>query len=164
MIRAVRVDRAGTWPTGEAVGSVTLAFDDRYRRRLRLTADDGTAFLLDLERATLLGPGDGLALAGGGWIGVRAAPEELLEIRPRDGVHLARLAWHLGNRHLPVEVMGGVIRIRPDHVIADLMTRLGAEVVACHAPFEPEIGAYAEGGGHHHDHAHEVGNGPSHAG
>lgn len=161
MQRAIRVDRSGEWPTEDTVGSVTLSYDDRYRRRLRLKADDGTPFLLDLDRATVLAPGDGLALADGGWLAVRAAAEELIEIRPRDGVHLARLAWHLGNRHLPSEIMGGVIRIRPDHVIEDLMRRLGAEVVSCYAPFAPEGGAYSEEAGHDHHH-HQSGH--SHVG
>src|SRR5512139_349641 len=100
--RAVAHATAGRWPAAEAIGSVTLGFDDRHRRRLRLATDQGGTVLLDLPQAAALRDGDGLALAGGGWVAVRAAPEPLLEITAPD---LVRVAWHLGNRHLPVQLV-----------------------------------------------------------
>lgn len=160
MRRVVAIHRQGAWPEAEARGTATLGFLDRHRRRLRLHGDDGTPFLLDLPRAAVLGEGDGLELDGGGYLRVRAAAEALAEIACRDGAELARIAWHLGNRHLPMQVAGTRLRIRWDHVIVDMVAGLGAEVSRIDAPFDPEAGAYAEAGsGHHHhhdddDHAH----------
>jgi urease accessory protein len=150
MRRAAAVAAAGTWPKEQAAASVTLAFDDRHRRRIVLEADDGAPVLLDLERAVMLADGDGLALDGGGWIAVRAAAEPVIEARGRDPAATARLAWHLGNRHTPVQVLAdGTLRLRDDHVLAAMLERLGAEVSRSLAAFTPETGAYA--GGHHDD-------------
>lgn len=156
MRRVVAVHRKGTWPAAAAQGTVTLGYLDRHRRRVRLHGDDGSPFLLDLPRAAVLGEGDGLAIEGGGYLEVRAAAEPLAEITCRDGAELARLAWHLGNRHLPMQVAGTALRIRWDHVIADMVAGLGARVGRIDAPFDPEAGAYAEGGhgGHQHHHHH----------
>jgi len=117
MRRVIAIHRNSGWPEAQAGGTVTLSYLDRHRRRLRLSADDGTPFLLDLPRATVLGEGDGLELEGGGFLRVRAAAEALAEITCRDGAELARIAWHLGNRHLPMQVFEGRLRIRWDHVI-----------------------------------------------
>jgi urease accessory protein len=155
--RATRHAPAGSWPHGDAVATVTLAFDDRHRRRIALTTDDGRPFVLDLGQAHALRAGDGLALEGGGWIAVVAAPEPLLEITARD---LVRVAWHLGNRHLPVQILDGSLRIRDDHVIAAMLRGLGAEVRPVSAPFDPEGGAYSGGDGQAHGHDH--GNGHDH--
>ena len=111
--------------------TVTLAYLDRHRRRIRLVADSGRAYLLDLPRAHHLVEGDGL------------------EIETRDGADLLRIAWHLGNRHLPVQIAGERLRIRADHVIAKMVAGLGGWVRELEAPFDPEIGAYA-GALHHH--------------
>jgi urease accessory protein len=158
MRRVVAIHRKGAWPDADARGTVTLGFLDRHRRRVRLHGDDGTPFLLDLKRAAVLGAGDGLELEGGGYLRVCAASEELAEIACRDGAELARIAWHLGNRHLPMQVAGATLRIRWDHVIVDMVAGLGAQVIPIDAAFDPEAGAYAEGGHHHHhdddDHAH----------
>jgi urease accessory protein len=164
MRRVVAIHRKGAWPEADARGTVTLGFLDRHRRRVRLHGDDGTPFLLDLKRAVVLGAGDGLELEGGGYLRVCAAAEELAEIACRDGAELARIAWHLGNRHLPMQVAGTVLRIRWDHVIVDMAAGLGAEVARISAPFDPESGAYAEGGhgDHHHDHEHDDGDGHAH--
>jgi urease accessory protein len=148
MRRVVAIRPKGDWPAAAASGTVTLGFLDRHRRRVRLQADDGTPFLLDLPRAVVLGEGDGLALEGGGYLCVRAAAETLAEIECGDGAALARIAWHLGNRHLPMQVAGSQLRIRWDHVIVDMVAGLGARVARIEAPFNPEAGAY----GHHHDH------------
>jgi urease accessory protein len=151
MRRAVAHHVAGSWPRPAEAGTVTLAFDDRHRRRLVLRDDTGEPFTLDLPRAAALTEGDGLELEGGGFLRVRAAPERLLEVRPVSPVHAARLAWHLGNRHAPVQVLDdGRLRMRPDHVLEAMVRGLGATVTDATAPFHPEIGAYA-GGGHGHE-------------
>jgi urease accessory protein len=151
MRRAVAVAAAGTWPETESMTSVTLTFDDRHRRRIVLPADDGRPVLLDLERAAVLTDGDGLVLDGGGWVAVCAAAEPVMEARGGDPAATARLAWHLGNRHTPVQVLAdGTLRLRDDHVLAAMLERLGAEVRRSLAAFTPEAGAYA--GGHHDDH------------
>lgn len=149
MRRAVVVAAAGTWPEEEALTSVTLAYDDRHRRRIVLTADDGAPVLLDLERAVVLADGCGLALEDGGWIAVHAAAEAVIEARGSDPAATARLAWHLGNRHTPVQVLAdGGLRLRDDPVLAAMLEGLGAEVRRRQAPFDPEPGAYA-GSTHH---------------
>ncbi len=155
MRRAIAVHAAGSWPETEAAGSVTLTYDDRFRRRVRLTEDSGEGFLLDLARAQVLNEGDGLELEGGGYLRVRAAPERLAEVHCHGEGELARVAWHLGNRHLPVEIGRGVVRLRWDHVIVDMLHGLGAHVHEVMAPFTPEQGAYSGGGGHHHHHGHD---------
>ena len=152
MLRAVRVDPQGHWPQEGKRGSVTLAYDDRHRRRMRLSADTQEALLLDLPQAAVLREGDGLMLDGeAGWIEVHAAREPLLEVTAADPLLLLRLAWHLGNRHLPVEIVPARLLIRPDHVIAGMIRGLGGQVREIAAPFTPEGGAYGPTGhGHHH--------------
>jgi len=110
-------------------------------------------FLLDLPEATALRHGDGLVLEDGRVVEVRAKPEPLLVIIAHDAHHLARLAWHLGNRHVPAAMEEDRILIRPDHVLAEMLAGLGADVSAIEAPFDPEGGAYGQSGHrHHHDH------------
>jgi urease accessory protein len=145
--RATRVHPIGLWPQAESAGSVTLAFDDRFRRRIQLNDDSGEPFLLDLARAVVLNDGDALELDDGTLLTVRAAEEDLAEVRCPTPEALARIAWHLGNRHLPVQIAGDAVRLRWDHVIADMLVGMGAEVVRLRAGFTPESGAYA-----HHDH------------
>jgi very-short-patch-repair endonuclease/urease accessory protein UreE len=134
---------------GNPSDTVTLAYDDRHRRRLRLVTDAGSPFLLDLAEARVLRDGDRLVLDDGGLILVRAAPEAVFEIEAGDAVSLARIAWHLGNRHTPTQILPGRLRIRADHVLEHLLTdHLGAVVRPATAPFDPQGGAY----GHGHDH------------
>jgi urease accessory protein len=156
--RATGIRPAGTW-RGAAADVVVLAHDDRHRRRVVLTCMSGRRVLLDLPEARVLRHGDGLVVAGGAIVRVEAAPERLLEVTAADAHALARLAWHLGNRHLPTQFLAGALRIRDDHVIADMLLRLGAHVVPVEAPFDPEGGAYGHGAvhghGHGHDHRHE---------
>lgn len=153
-MRASVVKPAGSW-SAAAADSIVLDYDDRHRRRMAMTGTHGVSFLLDLPEATWLRSGDALVLEDGRLIEVVAAPEPLLEIRCADPLHLARVAWHLGNRHLPSQIMPKAIRIRRDHVIADMARGLGAQVREIEAPFDPEGGAYAEGAaGHHHGHGH----------
>jgi urease accessory protein len=151
MRRAIAVHRRGHWPEHTAVDSVTLTYIDRHRRRIRLVADSGEAFLLDLSRACQLADGDGLELDTGGYLLVRAAPEPVFEIETTDPAALLRIAWHLGNRHLPLQVAGERLRIRADDVIADMVKGLGGRIIQLEAPFDPEIGAYARALHHHAD-------------
>jgi urease accessory protein len=126
---------------------VTLDSDRRHVRRARAISDGGRALLIDLHEAIFLQPGDALA-AEDGLIEVRAAPEELLEIRAQDALSLARLAWHLGNRHTPAELTADSIYIQPDHVLQRMAEGLGATVTSVTRAFQPEMGAY----GHGHEH------------
>ncbi len=149
MLTAQAVLSAGAWP-GEAADEVLIDFDRRHRRRITLTTEAGQDVLLDLPQAVRLRDGDGLRLQDGRIILVTAKPEPLLEIHAHGPAELVRIAWHLGNRHLPVQLLGDRIRIRADHVIADMVHGLGGHAHAIEAPFDPEGGAYAGGHGHHH--------------
>ena len=131
-----------------------LDFDDRHRRRMAMTGTRGLEFLLDLENAVALRGGDALVLEDGRLVEVVAAPEPLLEIRGHDPHHLIRVAWHLGNRHLPAQISADRILIRDDHVIIDMLKGMGAEVRKVKAPFDPEGGAYGQ---HNHDLGHRHG-------
>ena len=142
---------SGHWPIKKAAGSLTLDFDARHRRRIRLTADNGEDILLDLPKAVAMADGDGLLLEDGRWLKVQAAAELIVEVRHKDPNQLVRLAWHLGNRHLPTEIRNQVLRIRPDHVIEDMLRGFGADLVKVQSSFQPEGGAYG-GDGHHHNH------------
>jgi urease accessory protein len=151
MQRAIAVHPRGQWPEDGMVDAVTLGYFDRHRRRIRLVGDSGADFLLDLPRAQHLADGDGLELDSGGYVRVRAAPEPVLEIEAADRASLLRIAWHLGNRHLPLQVAGDRLRIRQDHIIAGMVLGLGGRITTLEAPFDPEIGAYA-GATRHHEH------------
>ena len=156
MIRASQVRAQHRW-TDAPADTVVLDFDDRHRRRMAMTGTRGLEFLLDLENAVALRGGDALVLDDGRLIEVVAAPEPLIEIRGNDPHHLVRVAWHLGNRHLPTQIMAKGLRIRRDHVIEAMVKGLGARVIEIEAPFDPEGGAYAGDGHAHapdpHDHA-----------
>jgi urease accessory protein len=143
---------AGHWPKEKVAGTLTLDFDDRHRRRILLTVDQGEEVLLDLPKAVAMADGDGLQLDDGRWLEVQAAAESIVEVRHQDLHQLVRLAWHLGNRHLPTEIRGQGLRIRPDHVIEEMLQGFGAELAKVQAPFQPEGGAYSNGHGHHHSH------------
>ena len=169
MIRALSVRARDSW-SGTAADSVVLDFDDRHRRRITMTGVGGLDLLLDLPSAVMLRSGDALVLEDGRLIEVLAAPEPLVEVRVKEPVDLVRLAWHIGNRHVPAQLLPRAIRIRRDHVIEEMVRSLGATVRPIEAPFDPEGGAYASqapadephdhGQGHDqapahgHDHAH----------
>ena len=163
MLRATNLIRKGHW-SGEAADVVELDYDERHRRRIRLTGRGGQSFLLDLERATMLEDGDALTLDDGRMVAVRAKPEPVMDVCADTPRELARLAWHVGNRHLPAQIDAGSIRLRQDHVIAAMLRGLGANVVEHEAPFDPEGGAYAQGGHDHasHDHGETQGHGHHH--
>jgi urease accessory protein len=151
--RVVDVLEPGGW-CGPAADHVTLDYDGRHRRRIVLTADHGTRFLLDFAHSRLLPGGAALELQDGRLIEVIAEREPLLEVRAADGPALLRLAWHIGNRHLSAQIFPDRILIRRDHVIAAMLEGLGATLREVMAPFDPEGGAY--GGAHAaHDHGHD---------
>lgn len=163
MRHAIRVVAETNFSPSEVKGTVTLSFEDRFRRRVRLTDDDGEAFMLDLPQATRFEDGNGLALDSGGVLLVRAALEDVLDVAGLDTQHTARLAWHIGNRHTPVEVLpNGHLCIQYDHVLAHMLEGLGATLKRKTAPFVPESGAYDshssthddDTGGSVHGHAH----------
>jgi urease accessory protein len=166
MLRADKVIAAGRW-AGAPADTVVLDFDERYRRRVVMTSVGGLAFLLDLTEAAMLRGGDALSLEDGRIVEVVAAPEPLAEIRVADGPALARLAWHLGNRHLATEIRSKALRIRRDPVIAAMAKGLGARVVELEAPFNPEGGAYVQpendaAGRRDHEHHHDDGHAHAH--
>jgi len=140
---------AGQWPAEDAAGAITLDFDARYRRRIRIAADQGEDILLDLPRAVAMADGDGLQLEDGRWLKVQAAAEPVVEVRHRDPKQLMRLAWHLGNRHLPTEIREDVLRIKPDHVIEEMLRGFGAKLLMTRVGFQPEGGAYSGNGSAH---------------
>jgi urease accessory protein len=154
MHRASIHSPAGQWPDEESAGTCTLDFDARHRRRFRLTTDQGDDVLLDLPQTIALSDGDGLRLEDGRWLKVQAAPETLVEIKHEDPLQLMRLGWHLGNRHLPTEIRELALRIRPDHVIEDLLRGFGAHLHRIEAAFQPEGGAYGQRHHHKHDEDH----------
>ena len=155
-MRAQNVMPNGSWDPSRETDRVLIDFDRRHRRRILLATEAGAEVLLDLPQAARLRHGDGLVLDDGGVIRVCAKPEPLLEIHAHDEGELIRIAWHLGNRHLPVQLLGDRIRIRADHVIEEMVEGLGGHVDAIEAPFDPEAGAYAAG--HHHHHHDDDGN------
>ncbi|RAS25032.1 MULTISPECIES: urease accessory protein UreE [unclassified Pseudomonas] len=135
-------------------GSVTLDVDSRIKSRLRVTLDDGREAGLMLERGHLLRGGELLADAAGSQvIRVMAAPEAVSTVRCDDPHLLARAAYHLGNRHVPLQIDPGLLRYQHDHVLDDMLRGLGLTVQAEQAPFEPEAGAY-QSAPHSHSHSH----------
>lgn len=155
MLICNEVRPAGTWDLTSAADAVVLDFDGRHRRRHRMEGENGLSFLLDLPRAVALRGGDGLVLNDGRIVSVKSAPEKLIEITAANMGALMRIAWHLGNRHLPTQLLGESLRIRYDHVILDMVKGLdgGAEVID--APFDPEGGAFGHGASHDHSHGHD---------
>lgn len=141
---------------GPAAGRVTLGYDERFLRRKRLVTDAGSAFLADLAETVSLDDGDLFELEDGRLIAVAAAAEPLIEIRG----DLARLAWHIGNRHTPCQIGTDRLTIRQDPVLAEMLMGLGASLTGTTGPFTPEGGAYGHGRtmghehGHNHDHVH----------
>lgn len=132
-----RCDRARA-----ATVSLTLDFESRRRSRLRTRLDDGTEALLNLPRGTVLRNGDKLLATDGRVVEVIAAAQSVATVRTADPRLLARAAYHLGNRHVPVQIGEGWLSYACDHVLDEMVRGLGLAVVAETAPFEPEAGAY----------------------
>jgi urease accessory protein len=166
-MRASRVLPAGSWDKARERGTATLDWDERHRRRRSLTSDQGEPFLLDLAEAARLTEGDGLALDDGSVIRIVARPEPVLEIRA-GAAGLPRLAYHLGNRHLAIQIFSDRLVIRDDAVIAAMVEGLGGEALRRELPFDPEPGAYGGHGRRHlhddhsHDHGYRHASGPRH--
>ncbi|MER9937727.1 urease accessory protein UreE [Mesorhizobium sp. M0088] len=152
--RAVSVLSAGNAGTTLPSGRAILAHDERHLRRRAIELADGSKVLVDLPEPVALNDGDRLVLEDGGHVEIIAAPEEVYDIRARDGVHLAELAWHIGNRHLAASIEAGRILILRDHVIKAMLEGLGATVADVSEPFKPVRGAYSGHGGQSHDHGH----------
>jgi urease accessory protein len=148
--RGWAVRRAGFWDPAVAIDLVVLDAGDRHRRRIALKGARGTEFLLDLDEAVALRDGDGIMLDDGAVVLVTGQAEPLAEIAVRTPLALVQLAWHLGNRHTDVQIVGDRIRIRRDHVLEQMAAGLGATVAAIEAPFDPETGAPHD----HHEHDH----------
>ncbi len=135
-------------PERAPVARVSLPYVARHRRRIRLEDDRGEPFLLDLARATALRDGDRLVLEDGDTIEVRASLESVVDVTCRDATHVARIAWHIGNRHVPLQILEeGGLRIQYDHVLVQMITGLGGISKRREASFSPESGAYS---GHEH--------------
>ena len=149
MRRASSVCRAECVEGTRIIDRIVLDAAERHRRRIMLTGERGTEFLLDLPQATALRDGDGLVLDDGSVILVAGKPELLTEIAAASPPELARLAWHIGNRHTDVQIIGDRLRIRRDHVLEDMLRGLGARLTPVAAPFDPEHGAYGHGHQHH---------------
>ena len=154
MKRATAIRAAAEFHAGLAVDRVVLDADDRQRRRIVLTGENGTTFLLDLDRPTMLRDGDGLVLDDGSIVVVAGQVEPLIEARAPTAHDFVRLAWHLGNRHTDVQIAGDRIRFRHDHVLEEMVRGLGASATAVDAAFDPEPPAPGGSHGHHHGHDH----------
>lgn len=137
----------GEW-TGAADRCV-LSYDERFLRRKRLTAEGGLSFVCDLEKTTSLEAGQALELSDGRFVEIVAAPEALYAVT---GQALARMAWHIGNRHTPCQIEDDRLLIQRDRVIGHMLEHLGASLVEVVEPFTPEGGAYGHGRTHAHEH------------
>ena len=138
----------------EVKGQLRLPFESRQKSRLRTALVSGEEVALLLPRGEVLRGGDLVTASDGRVVEVIAEPEKLVHVECPTAVELMRAAYHLGNRHIPVQVGDGFLRLAPDHVLEEMLKGLGAKVTHVEAPFEPEAGAY--GGGHRHD---EMGHG-----
>lgn len=141
---------------------LSLPYEDRKKSRLRVTSERGRDVAIVLERGSTLRDGDLLAADGGEIVAVRAAAEMVSEVSSADALLLTRAAYHLGNRHVPLQIEAGVLRYQHDHVLDGMVREIGLEVGTRMAAFEPERGAYANAGGHGHGGEDESGHGHGH--
>jgi urease accessory protein len=154
MARVTSVLAPGQRRDRAVVDTVILDYSQRSAQKITVASVKGGAIEIDLHEPARLRTDDLLVLDDGTLVEVVAAPEPLIEARMADVAGLARLAWHLGDRHVPVQVLPNRIRARRDEAIEALLASLGAKVTAIEAPFEPEGGAYASAHDHHHGHSH----------
>ena len=145
-MRAPSVLRAGSWDASRETDRLRADYDQRHRRRILLRTEAGRGLLLDLAHARHLRDGDAILCDDGEVVRIVSLPERLCEITATSPGALLRLAWHLGNRHLPTSLAGDRLLIREDHVIADMVRGLGGAVRVIEAPFDPETGAYDDHG------------------
>ena len=157
MPRATRVLAPAERHDRPVADTVILDYAQRSAQKITVTGVKGGVIEIDLHAPARLRTDDLLLLEDGGLVEVVAASEPLIEARAGDVAGLSRLAWHLGDRHVPVQVLPNRIRARRDDAIEALLASLGAKVMLIEAPFEPEGGAYAASPSHdhHHDHAHD---------
>jgi len=148
MKRVTAIKPAGQWDASAARDTIVLDAQDRHRRRVVFVGAEGATYLLDLPRPAQLRDGDALVIEDGAVVRVTGKPEPLVEISATNAQELARLAWHIGNRHIEVQIAGDRLRIRRDHVLEDMLGGLGASLTYVDAVFDPEHGAYAHGDGH----------------
>ncbi|WP_081602567.1 urease accessory protein UreE [Afipia felis] len=161
MLRAIAVRAASrTKIEAQTFGTAVLQHDERHLRRKTINLTNGNDVLVDLPDPVILIAGDQLVLDNGAVVGIVAADEPLYEITGRNSAHLAELAWHIGNRHLPAAIATDRILILRDHVIKAMLEGLDAKVHEIVAPFNPVRGAYA---GHGHEHGHDHGHDHDHA-
>jgi urease accessory protein len=174
MLRATSIVRKAAVKAERVTDTVTLDHEGRNRRRIALKGDGGLDFLLDLDKATVLGDGDAVKLEDGRLVQVRAAPQRLLEVRAENPLRLLKVAYHVGNRHTPAEVTADAVYIEDDHVLAEMVRGQGCTATVVMRPFQPERGAYEHDCGHdhghghghdhgHHDHGHAHAHGHSHS-
>ena len=155
MPRAIKVLAAGQHRHGPAADTLILNLDQRRTHRGHVFTVRGTCIELDLEAPVWLRTDDALVLADGGLIDIVAEAEPLLEVRATDVDALARIAWTLGDRHVPIQILRTSLRLRRDPVMRALLSKFAVKVTEIEAPFDPEGGAYAAAvGEHHHDHEH----------
>jgi urease accessory protein len=151
MKRVTAIKPAGQWDASAARDTIVLDAQDRHRRRVVFVGAEGATYLLDLPRPAQLRDGDALVIEDGAVVRVTGKPEPLVEISAANAQELARLAWHIGNRHIEVQIAGDALRIRRDHVLEEMLRGLGATLSYIDAVFDPEHGAYAHhGDGHGH--------------
>jgi len=176
MLRVVRVVSSAQTGGARLIDSVMLAPDQRRLQSAHLTGVNGTLIGLMLPEPVMLRMGDAFELDDGSFVDIVIEPEPLIEVRGNDLTHLARLAWHLGDRHVPVQVLTNRLRLRRDDALEAMLAALGARLTPIEAPFDPEGGAYAThaapghghhhhdgcGHDHHHDHAHGHDHGHDH--
>jgi urease accessory protein len=168
MLRATAIVRRLAVKPENVVDTVVLDHEGRHRRRIALTGTGGTEVLLDLEKATVLQDGDALKLEDGRLVRVKAADQNLIEVKAENPLRLLRVAWHIGNRHTPAEITADAIYIEDDHVLVEMVRGQGCSATPVLRPFQPEKGAYDQAGhdhghGHsHHGHDHDHGAGHVH--
>ena len=144
MRRVSDIKPSGQWLVASAIDRVVLDADDRQRRRAVLKGEGGAEFLLDFASPVTLRDGDGLVLDDGSIVRVAGQAESLVEIATKRAPDIVRIAWHIGNRHTDMQVIGEKLRIRRDHVLEDMLKGLGASVVPLDGPFDPEVVASHE--------------------
>ncbi|SFC25322.1 urease accessory protein [Bosea sp. CRIB-10] len=173
MQRAISVVRKAAVKQDRVVETLTLDHEDRNRRRVALKGDGGQDILLDLDKPTALNDGDAVKLEDGSLVLIKAAAQKLIEITAENPLRLARVAWHIGNRHTPAEITANAIYIEHDHVLAEMVRGQGCAMADVERPFQPERGAYDHDhancghdhhGHDHHGHEHGHDHGHSHAG
>jgi urease accessory protein len=163
MLRVVRVVSSAQSDSARHIDSVMLAPGQRRLQSAHLTGVKGTPIGLMLPEPVMLRMGDAFELNDGSFVDIVIEPEPLTEVRGNDLTHLARLAWHLGDRHVPVQVLTNRLRLRRDDALEAMLAALGARLTPIEAPFDPEGGAYATHTAHDHGHHHHDGCGHDHA-